>query len=174
MIYCALVFVFVLFLEKVVLLVQKPLNVWSHYILKHRLLAHGDFSPPKVVLWVYFSCDIRQHTSLFPLLHSAEPAMGQRWLSGKEFSCQCWRRKFQSLGQEDPLEKEMATHASTLAWRIPWTEELGGLQSTGSQRVGHDTHMSQLCFAQRGWGLVWGGPSLSLTLCGQADRSAHP
>ena len=43
-----------------------------------------------------------------------------------------------SLGREDPLEKEMATHSSTLAWRIPWTEEPGGLQSTGSQRVGHD------------------------------------
>ena len=43
-----------------------------------------------------------------------------------------------SLGQEDPLEKEMATHSSTLAWRIPWREEPGGLQSMGSQRVGHD------------------------------------
>ena len=39
---------------------------------------------------------------------------------------------------EDPLEKEMATHSSTLAWRIPWREEPGGLQSMGSQRVGHD------------------------------------
>ena len=46
--------------------------------------------------------------------------------------------RVQSLGQEDPLEKEMATHSSILAWRIPWTEEPGGLQSTGSQRVGHD------------------------------------
>ena len=44
----------------------------------------------------------------------------------------------QSLGQEDPLEKEVATHSSTLAWRIPWREELGRLQSMGSQRVGHD------------------------------------
>ena len=44
----------------------------------------------------------------------------------------------QSLGQEDPLEKELATHSSILAWRIPWTEEPGGLQSTGLQRVGHD------------------------------------
>ena len=43
-----------------------------------------------------------------------------------------------SLGQEDPLEKEMATHSSTIAWEIPWTEEPGGLQSTGSQRVGHN------------------------------------
>ena len=42
------------------------------------------------------------------------------------------------LGWEDPLEKEMATHSRILAWRIPWTEEPGGLQSTGSQRVGHD------------------------------------
>ena len=43
-----------------------------------------------------------------------------------------------SLGWEDPLEKEMATHSGILAWRIPWTEEPDGLQSTGSQRVGHD------------------------------------
>ena len=52
------------------------------------------------------------------------PAMQQTWV--------------RFLGQEDPLEKEMATHSSILAWRIPWTEEPGGLQSTGSQRVGHD------------------------------------
>ena len=44
----------------------------------------------------------------------------------------------QSLGQEDPLEKGMATHSSILAWRIPWTEEPDGLQATGLQRVGHD------------------------------------
>ena len=43
-----------------------------------------------------------------------------------------------SLGWDDPVEKEIATHSSILAWRIPWTEEPGGLQSTGSQRVGHD------------------------------------
>ena len=43
-----------------------------------------------------------------------------------------------SLGQEDPLEKGMATHSSILAWRTPWTEEPGGLQSRGLQRVGHD------------------------------------
>ena len=44
----------------------------------------------------------------------------------------------QSLGQEDPLEKEVATHSIILAWRIPWTEEPGGLQSMGSQKVGKD------------------------------------
>ena len=52
------------------------------------------------------------------------PAMQETWV--------------RSLGWEDPLEKEMATHSSILAWRIPWMEEPGGLQSTGLQRVGHD------------------------------------
>ena len=52
------------------------------------------------------------------------PAMQETW--------------FRSLDQEDPLEKEMATHSSTLAWKIPWTEKPGGLQPMGSQRVGHD------------------------------------
>ena len=46
--------------------------------------------------------------------------------------------RIQFLGWEDTLEKEMATHSSILAWRIPWTEEPGRLQSMGSQRVGHD------------------------------------
>ena len=50
--------------------------------------------------------------------------------------------RVRSLGWEDPLEKEMATHSSILAWRIPWTEEPGWLQSTGSQRVGHDWAIS--------------------------------
>ena len=49
-----------------------------------------------------------------------------------------WETWVRSLGWEDPLEKEMATHSSILAWRMPWTEEPGGLQSMGSQRVGHD------------------------------------
>ena len=52
------------------------------------------------------------------------PAMRETWV--------------RSLGWEDPLEKEMETHSSILAWRIPWMEEPGGLQSMGSQRVGHD------------------------------------
>ena len=46
--------------------------------------------------------------------------------------------RVRSLGREDPLEKEMATHSSILAWRFSWMEEPGGLQSMGSQRVGHD------------------------------------
>ena len=49
-----------------------------------------------------------------------------------------WETRVQSLGREDLLEKEMATHSSILAWKIPWTEEPSRLQSMGSQRVGHD------------------------------------
>ena len=49
-----------------------------------------------------------------------------------------WETQVQSLGWEDPLEKEMATHSSTLAWEIPWMEDCGRLRSMGSQRVGHD------------------------------------
>ena len=52
------------------------------------------------------------------------PAMQETWV--------------RSLGREDPLEKEMAAHSGTLAWKIPWMEEPGGLQSMGSQRIGHD------------------------------------
>ena len=49
-----------------------------------------------------------------------------------------WETQLQSLGQEDLLEKEMATHSSILAWKIPWMEEPGRLQFVGSQRVRHD------------------------------------
>ena len=49
-----------------------------------------------------------------------------------------WETWIQSLGRKDPLEEEMATHCSTLAWKIPWMEEPGRLQSTGSERVEHD------------------------------------
>ena len=49
-----------------------------------------------------------------------------------------WETQVRFLGREDPLEKEMAIHSSTLAWKIPWTEEPDRLQSMGSQRVGHD------------------------------------
>ena len=56
-----------------------------------------------------------------------------------------------SLGREDPLEEEMATHSSTLAWRVPWTEEPGRLQSMGSQRVTHDCATNfQLSFSTAG------------------------
>ena len=55
-----------------------------------------------------------------------------------------WETWVQSLAREDLLEKEMATHSSILAWRIPWTEEPGELQSMGSQRIGHNLAIEQI------------------------------
>ena len=67
---------------------------------------------------------LRSGTSLVAQTVKNLPAVRETWVP--------------SLGREDPLEEGMATHSSILAWRIPWTEEPGGLQSMGSQRVGHD------------------------------------
>ena len=78
-------------------------------------------------LYIYFYLSIYMQTygtSLVAQRLKCLSAMRETWV--------------RSLGQENPLEKEMATHSSILAWRIPWTEEPGGLQSTGSPRVGHD------------------------------------
>ena len=61
-----------------------------------------------------------------------------RWRTGKESTCQSRRRRFDPWVRKIPLEQEMAAHSSILAWRIPWTERPGRLQSMGSQRVRHD------------------------------------
>ena len=101
------------------------------------------------------------------------PAMRETWV--------------RSLGREDPLEKQMATHSSVLAWRIPWTEEPGGLQSTRLQRVGHDwaTSLSYTFFLSLFYGcswllswvkpgtLIW-WPSLKLTQDLRHDHSCAP
>ena len=62
-----------------------------------------------------------------------------------------------SLGQEDPLQKGMATHSSILAWRIPWTAEPGGLQSIGSHRVGHNGATNPFTFTLRSMQVMLGG-----------------
>ena len=69
-------------------------------------------------------CDYNQWTSLVAQTVKCLPTMWETWV--------------RSLDREDLLEKEMAIHSSTIAWKIPWTEEPGRLQSMGSQRVGHD------------------------------------
>ena len=72
---------------------------------------------------------------MWGLLEDDRTSLVAQRLKGLPAMRETWVR---SLGQEDPLEKEMGTHSSILAWRIPWMEEPGGLQSTGSQRVGHN------------------------------------
>ena len=76
--------------------------------------------------------DIKKFSPYYPSFGASLVAQRIKRLPAMQ-ETQAW-----SLGWEDPLEKETATHSSILAWRIPWTEEPGGLQSTGSQRVGHD------------------------------------
>ena len=70
------------------------------------------------------SQDFLERASLVAQMVKCLPAMREIWV--------------QYLDQEDPLEKEMATHSSTLAWKMPWMEQPGRLQSMGSQKVGHD------------------------------------
>ena len=75
-------------------------------------------------VWKEFQSVERKRDSLVAQTAKRLPAMWETWV--------------RSSGWEDPLENEMATHSSTLAWKIPWMEEPGRLQSMGSQRVGHD------------------------------------
>ena len=80
-----------------------------------------------VCVYIYVYIYIYIHTHSFPCSSV-----------GKESACRAGDPWVRFLGWEDPLKKEMATHSSILAWKISWTEEPGGLQSMGSQRVGHD------------------------------------
>ena len=122
------------------------------------------WSPRKQIHLVYNLVEMQEEKGT----REDETAGWHHWLGGREFEwtlevgdgqgglacCDSWGRRVGhdwatelnwteetqvwSLGQEDPLEEGMATHPSILAWRIPWTEEPGGLESTGSERVGHN------------------------------------
>ena len=76
-----------------------------------------------------------------PLIHGSHTGYSQWlpwWLKMVKNPSAMWETWVRPLGWEDPLEKEMATHSSILTWRIPWTEEPGGLQSMGSPKVEHN------------------------------------
>ena len=97
-----------------------------------------------IIFYLFFNISFLR-TSLVAQRLKRLPAMQETWV--------------RSLGRKDPLEKEMATHSSTLAWRIPWMEEPGVLQSTGLQRVGHDWATS-LSFT-----FTWKAPLFGLFPC---------
>ena len=86
----------------------------------------------RLCLFQPMSSDLRRLTCSFGACLMAQLIKN---LPAKRETPEAW---VQSLGQEDPLQKGMATHSTILAWRIPWTEEPSGLQSLGSQRVRHD------------------------------------
>ena len=94
-------------------------------------LQHPELLKNKCLL---FKATLFMEASLVTQMVKRLPAMRETWV---------W-----SLGQEDPLEKEIATHFSIIAWKIPWTEKLGRLQSMGLQRIGHDWATSHTCWWQ--------------------------
>ena len=101
-------------------------GVWrrgSLTLLRHAL-AHFSYSSTSS--WPSLRMTLKRHTPLVVAQMVKNPPAVQE------------KTQVRSLGQEDPLEKGMETHSSILAWRIPWTEKPGRLQSMGSQRVGHD------------------------------------
>ena len=102
-------------------------------------------SPPSPPGLNYWHCLSGHHKSLLTSLLACThaPSKASRVISHQKQhqimpSPATWETWVQSLGWEDPLEKQMATHSSILAWKIPWMEEPGRLQSMGSQRVRHD------------------------------------
>ena len=100
------------------------------------------------------------------------------WLSSKESTCNAGEMCVQSLGQEDPLKNEMATHCNILTWRIPWTEEPGGLQSMESQRVRQDSATSTSCtriIYLNTTSVLWNvfGKTLTLAKSRLADNERH-
>ena len=84
-----------------------------------------------------YSISSSMYSNLFPLMLFRVSLVAQTVKNSPAMQ----ETRIRSLGWEDPLEKGMATHSSVLAWIIPWTKESGGLQSTGSQRVGHNGEM---------------------------------
>ena len=118
-------------------LLKPDLENFEHYFASVRDEGHC------VVLWAFFGIAfLWDWTSLVAQTVKRLSTVQETWV--------------QTLGWEDPLEKEMAIHSSTIAWKIPWTEEPGGLQSTGLQRVGHDWASS------RHLKILWHCPSLGL------------
>ena len=109
-----------------------------------QLGLYPSFQPLVILPFLTFSLSIHQpdsRASLVAQMVKNLPAMQETWV--------------QSLSWEDPLEKRMATHSSILTWRIPWTQEPGGIQSMGSQRVRHDRTTNVLIPGSEKWEAPW-------------------
>ena len=123
-------------------------RVWGAWYGAHYVSVEDLFVDPSLLNWQISRCDfgvlVRKGTLGFSTVVSTV-CTWRAFKTGASLVAQRLKRlpgmretQVRSLGQEDPLEKAVATHSSTLAWRIPWREEPGRLQSMGSQRVGHD------------------------------------
>ena len=116
-----------------------PMDDTVHGILQAKILQVGKIPwrrerLPTLVFWP------REFHGLYCLWGSQRVRHAWATFTAQTVKClpAMWETRVWSLGREDPLEKEMATHSSIHAWKIPWTEEPGRLQSMGSQRVRHD------------------------------------
>ena len=116
----------------------------SSFTLTQRLFSSSSLSAIRVVSSAYLRLLIFFQAILIPVCASSSLAFHMMY-SGASLVAQrlkrlpaTWETWVRSLGREDPLEKEMPTHSSILAWRIPWREEPGGLQPMGSRRVAHN------------------------------------
>ena len=116
-----------------------PMDDTVHWILQAKILQVGKIPCrrerlPTLVFWP------REFHGLYCPWGSQRVRHAWATFTAQTVKClpAMWETRVWSLGREDPLEKEMATHSSIHVWKIPWTEEPGRLQSMGSQRVGHD------------------------------------
>ena len=110
-------------------------------------LSNSQFRRYKTLNMYVFLCGVSDsfHLVILKITWALEEFSAGSFISSTSLVAQRLKRlppmretRVRTLGREDPLEKEMVTHSSILAWRIPWTEEPSRLQSIGSQRVGHD------------------------------------
>ena len=121
---------------------------WASKVLRNTILWDSLYRWSNMWCWVIFCFPIEGlriiffRTCLVAQMVKCLPMMWETWVR----SLSCW---------QDPLEKEMATHSSTLAWKIPWMEEPGRLQSTGLQRVRHDWATSLSLFTFMHWRRRW-------------------
>ena len=116
----------------------------SSFALIKRLFSYSSLSAIRVVSSAYLRLLIFFQAILIPVCASSSLAFHMMYSRASLVAQRLkrlpatWETWVRSLGREDPLEKEMPTHSSILAWRIPWREESGRLQTMGSQRVGHN------------------------------------
>ena len=112
---------------------------FPHFVVIHTVKGFSIVNEAEVEVFLELSCFFYDPADVGNLISGSSAFSGASLVaqSVKHLPA-VWDTWVQFLGREDPLEKEMATHSSILAWKIPWIENPGGLQSMGSQRVGHN------------------------------------
>ena len=112
---------------------------FPQFVVIHTVKGFSIVNEAEVEVFLEFSCFFCDPVDVGNMISGSSAFSGASLVAQRvKHLPAMWETWVRSLGREDPLEKEMATHSGILAWRIQWTEEPGGLQSMGSQRVGHN------------------------------------